>query len=81
MKQYKGYYIDGVVFSSKKDIDIFLKNQAVSAYRKAVEYFANHSTMEASIYCDDKARNLVDNFGFTYQEVEDIEIETLKAIA
>lgn len=81
MKQYKGYYIDKVVFNSEKEIDNFLKEQAVSAYRKAVKYFANHCTMEASIYCDDKARNLIDNFGYTYKQVEAIEIETLKSIA
>lgn len=81
MKKYKGYYIDKVVFNSEKEIDIFLEKQAVTAYRNAVEYFANHPTMEASIYCDDKARNLVNNFGYSYKQVEDIEIETLKSIA
>lgn len=29
-KQYKGYYIDKVVFNSKKDIDTFIKNKIIA---------------------------------------------------
>ena len=54
MKNYKGYYIDKVIFNSEKEIDDFLKNKAVNAYRQAVELFAIHSTMENSIYCGER---------------------------
>lgn len=81
MKQYKGYYIDKVIFNSSADIDEFLKNQAIKAYKTAVEYFSTHPTMEASIYCDSKAEELVNQFGYTWEQVEALEIATLEAIA
>ena len=81
MKNYKGYYIDKVIFNSEKEIDDFLKDNAINAYRKAVELFAIHSTMEKSIYCDERAEILVNKFGFTWEDVEELEIRTLKAIA
>lgn len=33
MKQYKGYYIDKVVFNSKKDIDTFIMNKVIESAR------------------------------------------------
>lgn len=81
MKQYKGYYIDKVIFNNEKEIDEFLKTQAIEVYKQAVELFVNRSTMENSIYCDDKAERLVNQFGFTWEQVEKLEIETLKSIA
>ena len=81
MTQYKGYYIDNVIFNSKEDIDKFIESEAVNAYRKSVEYFASHPTMEASSYSSDKAEVLVNKFGYTWEQVEAIEIETLEAIA
>lgn len=81
MTNYRGYYIDNVIFHSTEEIDNFIKAQAVDAYKKAVELFANHSTMANSIYCDEKAERLVNQFGYTWDEVEAIEISTLEAIA
>lgn len=81
MKQYKGYFIDNVTFNNKADIDTFVERQAVDAYKKAVEMFANHSDMEHSIYADEKAEYLVKEFGYTWEQIEAIEIETLKAVA
>ena len=81
MKNYKGYYIDKVIFNNEKEIDDFMKDNAINAYRQAVELFAIHSTMENSIYCDERADILVNKFGFTWEDVEALEIKTLKAIA
>lgn len=81
MKNYKGYYIDKVIFNSKADIDQFLKDQAVETYKKAVEYFTTHPTMEASIDCHSKAEILVNQFGYTWEQVEALEIATLEATA
>lgn len=81
MKNYKGYYIDKVIFNNEHDIDEFLKNQAIEAYKKAIQIFASNSTMEASIWCDEKAEKLVNQFGFTWEQVEQLEIEALKEIA
>lgn len=81
MKNYKGYYIDNVIFHSIEEIDEFIKTQAIEAYKKAVELFASHSTLENSIYADSKAEILVNRYGFTWEEVEALEISTLQAIA
>lgn len=81
MRNYKGYYIGTGCFSSKEEIDTFLKNKVVEAYRVAVRLFNSNLTMEASNYCMDRAEALVKQFGFTYEQVEQLEIETLEAIA
>ena len=81
MKQYKGYYIDKVIFNSEHDIDEFIRNQAIKAYKDAVEMFAIHSTIENSLWCEEKAERLVNQFGFTWEQVEELEIATLKEIA
>lgn len=81
MKQYKGYYIDKVIFHNEREIDEFLKEQAIKSYKEAVKMFAANSTIEASVWCDDKAETLVDQFDFTWEQIEEIEIEALEEIA
>ena len=81
MTQYKGYTIDNVIFSSKEDIDRFLEEQAVKAYRVAVELFNNNRNLEYSMYCDQRADVLVNNYGYTWEQIEALEIATLEAIA
>ena len=81
MRKYKGYYIDGVVFKTEKEIDDFHRKNAVESFRKSVEYFAKHPTMEASIYSGERAENLVKNYGYTYNEVEAIEIDVYETMA
>lgn len=80
MKQYKGYYIDNVIFHNEKEIDTFLEKQAVDAYKLACKVFAEHSTMENSLYCEEKAERLVNTFGYTWEQVEEIEIEVYKTL-
>ena len=80
-RQYKGCYIDHVIFNSKADIDRFLKDQALEAYKIAVEIFAFRRNMESSIYMMEKAEVLVTQYGYTWDEVEAIEIEVYKNIA
>lgn len=81
MKQYKGYYIDKVIFNNTEEIDNFLKEQALNAYKLACEMFVAHSTMENSSYCDEKAQRLVSEFGYTWEQVEELEIEYIKQSA
>lgn len=76
MKQYKGYYIDGVVFHNKQEIEKFLEKQAVDAYRTACKIFNSHMTMEASINASRHAEKLVKQFGYTWEQVEEIEFST-----
>lgn len=81
MRNYKGYYIDNIIFHSIEEIDEFVKNQAIEAYKRAVELFASHSTIENSIYADSRAEILVNRYGFTWGDIEDLEISTLQALA
>lgn len=78
MKQYKGYYIDHVYFNSKEDIDKFLEKQAVESFVKACRYFAEHPSMEASIYEDEQAERLNKVFGYDWETIEQMEIEAIK---
>ena len=81
MRQYKGYYIDKVIFNNEDEIDDFIKSEAIRAHKKAVELFVNHPTIENSIYCDDKAEILVNQFGFTWEQIEELEIQVMKSVA
>ena len=79
MTQYKGYYIDRFYFHGEAEIDAHIKQKAVEEYRRRIRYFAKHSTLEASIFCTEQADLLHDNFGFSYEEIEAIEIAAYAA--
>ena len=73
MKQYKGYYIDHIRFNSEAEIDDFIKQQEVNLFIRYNKSFASNPTMEASIVCSDQADRLHNIFGFSYEELEEIE--------
>ena len=77
MKQYKGLYIDNVIFHSTEEIDNFLKDKAISSYKRACKLFAERPSMERSIYADEKAEYLHKHFGFSYEELEALELEAI----
>ena len=79
MAQYKGYYIDHIHFNSKAEIDAHIKQQAVEAYQRLIRYFADHSTMAVSIKCSEAADRLHNTFGFSYEEIEELEISAYVA--
>lgn len=80
MKQYKGYYIDHIVFDSKADIDTFIKEQAIDRYKMMCRMFAREdASMELSIIMSEQADRLHNEFGMDYNEIEIIEIEAYKA--
>lgn len=78
MKRYKGIFLDGTVFQTKEDVDRFLREEAVRSYRTSVEVFARRCSFEAAAWAADKAERLNREFGFSWEEIEQIEIETLK---
>ena len=79
MKQYKGLYIDGTIFTSKEDIDNFLKEQAIRSYKIAVQAFCDHCDIEHSLYADEQAERLNKQYGMDWDEIEAIEIEAMQA--
>lgn len=74
MKNYKGYYIDDVIFHNEKEIDESIKRQAVDAYKNSVKIFIYRQDLEASLLCDEKAENL-SKLGFSWEEIESLEFE------
>lgn len=80
MRCYKGCYIDHVYFHSKADIDRFLKENAVAHYRLACELFAEVPSVGHASLCDEEAERLVNQFGFTYEQLEEIETEVYKTV-
>lgn len=79
MKKYRGYYIDGIIFKSTAEIDAFLRETAIKAYKQAIRHFEKYANMEASIYADQIAQRLHRVHGLTWEEIESIEIKTLTA--
>jgi len=76
---YKGYEIDGTIFTSKTEIDNFLKRKAIESYKTAVKAFCEHTDMEHSLYADQKAEYLNTQFRMDWDEIEAIELEAMAA--
>lgn len=79
MTQYKGYYIDHVIFNSETDIDSFIKEQAISRYKMMCQMFSKDSSMELCAIMGDQADYMHHVCGMDYNEIEAIEIEVFKA--
>lgn len=80
-RQYKGMYIGPGCFNSKEEIDRFLERQAVYAYEIACEIFMKDKDYEAAAYADEKAERLVNQFGYNWEQIEEIESEIYKKMA
>ena len=79
MTTYRGYTIDHITFNSKADIDRFVEKQAVDAFKDAIRLFNRDMSMETSVYADSKARYLMREFGYTPDQIEEIELSELTA--
>lgn len=77
--KYRGYYIDHIVFNSKEDIDSFIKKQAIDHYKMLCAMFANKPSMELSFMMSDRARELHDIHGMSYEEIETLELDAFAA--
>lgn len=79
MKQYRGYYIDHVIFHSEADIDAHIKSHAIEQYQMMCRMFAEKPTMELSRLMGDQADYMHKAFGMAYSEIEQIEIAAITA--
>jgi hypothetical protein len=77
MKNYKGYYIDKIMFNSEAEIDKFLEDQAVLKFKQLNKYFAEHASMEAAQVCEEQAKVLHNKFGYSWERIEQLEIEAI----
>lgn len=80
MKQYKGYYIDRIYFNDKSEINDFIKKQAVDRFIMLNKMFSKHPNMELSIMCSEQADRLHNLFGFSYEELEELEISVYRIV-
>lgn len=78
MKQYKGYYIDNVVFDSESAIDQFLYEKALEAYKLSHKLFKESPSIEGAEYISQRAWYLHDEFGVDWATLESIELEVYK---
>ena len=78
MKKYKGYYIDGVVFKSKKDIDEFYKNNIISKIKVFHSLLfempeGHYSDKEKLMISDEitiREKRLHDEYNMSWEEIE-----------
>jgi len=81
MTKYRGYYIDHVVFNSKKDIDEHVKNELIAGIKKYIKLmfapsssrYSDAEIMKLSSWISDKEKVLHDEFGMSYDEIENLE--------
>lgn len=75
MTKYRGYYIDGVVFKNKKDIDEFVKNAIIEKIKQFTEMLFSgrydaSQMIELTAKISMRERRLHDEFGMSYEEIE-----------
>jgi hypothetical protein len=84
MEKYKGYYIsknDHGCFQNRAEVDAFLREQAISAYRLAVKAFAFCRDVAHSDYVTEKEEVLSEVFGLDWDEIAEIENNVYAEIA
>lgn len=78
MTQYKGYYIDGSSFKSKKEIDEHIKKSASRCYKILCELFATvDCTVEMAVMISEQEERMI-CLGFTREELGRFETEAYK---
>ena len=77
MKQYKGYYIDKVIFHNEKEIDHFIKSETIKKYQQLCKMFADDACMELINMMIPFSDRLHREFGLSYDEIEQLEIEAI----
>ena len=80
-RQYKGMYIGPGCFNSKEEIDRFLEKKAVEYFKITVELFLHTKNMDYAIFSDKKKKKLVNQYGYTWEQIEAIEAEIYEKMA
>lgn len=82
MKRYRGYYIDGFIFSTEKEIDEFLKRSTIDKLRIFCQMFASdrytpEEKMGISVEISRREELLHREFGMDWDEIETYELVPL----
>lgn len=75
MTKYRGYYIDGVVFTSKEQIDEFVKKSIIDKARQFNDMlmsgkYDNNQMMKISDEISIREKRLHDEFHMDYDSIE-----------
>lgn len=79
MTHYKGKTIDGVIFKNTADVDQHLREQAIYMHRVAYQTFLFRMDMASSSYANEKAEILVKEFGFDWEQIDELETQIMAA--
>lgn len=75
MTNYKGYYIDGVIYSNKQDVDNQILKNRLNQLKLAVREFERFPCYETAGYLSDKQEQLVKLHGYEWEEVENLTLK------
>ena len=75
MTKYRGYYIDGVVFNSKSEIDEFVKKAIIDKARQfnrmlMCKRYTESQMIQISDEITIRERRLHDEFNMSYEDIE-----------
>ena len=77
-QSYKGYYIGPGCFSSRAEIDKYLEQSAVEYVKRVAKLFLIHKNYATANELANAEKHLVEDYGYTWEEAEAIEIEAYK---
>ena len=77
-KSYKGKFIGPGCYASRAEIDAAIEREAVESVKLYAELFCIHKNATTAAGLFQVEENLVDNFGYTWEEVDAIEAQAFK---
>ena len=80
MTRYKGYYIDGIIFTSKEEIDVFIKNEIIKKIKVLHDmmFSGRYNTADVMKINDEitiREQRLHDEYNMQWEEIEKIPYE------
>ena len=77
-QSYKGKYIGPGCYTSRAEVDEALKREAVEYVKLVAKLFLIHKNHATANELANAEKHLVDDYGYTWEEAEAIEIEAYK---
>lgn len=77
-KPYKGKYIGPGCYASRAEIDAAIEREAVESVKLYAELFCIHKNVASAADLFRVEENLIDNFGYTWEEVDTMEAQAFK---
>ena len=77
-QSYKGKFIGPGCYSSRAEIDAAIEREAVESVKLYAELFCIHKNATTAADLFEVEGNLIDNFGYTWEEVDAIEAQAFE---